>query len=365
MSISQTQMRSSNESLRKVTESLLGIIAELFSVVWRTWTCRHPPAPKYRNRHDDGVEYLLMGDPNRVQDRVLEGLFGWVIIDEGHRVKGGDLFDRAAAVIELEATYKQFHTATLLSNHISDLKGIADLLEDPESRAAYNKICTNGIHGINRFESTSHNATLARHTADAYASYIHSALQDQDGRNDAVKYLAMIFRNNLLRRLPSSKIPSAVRVHNLWKDGKNPEGVIGNDIKNVYYHTTTMEVSEEDWKAFNTEARALHRLLYGDFMFSRDEDGFISQNSRIIRKMILASNSPFFSRRLTAHARSREAIPTSIHLKVAKHHGEVTRYRKILKDLRTQLDRHPGNQTILQQIRNREYDLQILYDDGV
>jgi hypothetical protein len=37
-----------------------------------------------------------------------------VIVDEGHRMKGGDLFDRATSfIIELDSIYKQIHTESI------------------------------------------------------------------------------------------------------------------------------------------------------------------------------------------------------------------------------------------------------------
>ena len=75
-----------------------------------------------------------MGNPNRSPLEVLPGCFARGIFDEGHTLKVGELFDRAASVIELHVKYKQIHTATLLANRLGDFGGIADLLESPETR---------------------------------------------------------------------------------------------------------------------------------------------------------------------------------------------------------------------------------------
>ena len=52
----------------------------------------------------------------------------------------------------------------------------------------------------------------------------------------------------------------------------------------------------------------------------RDGDGLKPQDSRILRILSLASNSPYFTRKLTENAPRRTAIPSTTHLKLAKTH---------------------------------------------
>lgn len=73
-----------------------------------TWAQRHPPVPRYRQRREDAIATPLIGNPNRSEDEVLKGLFARVIVDEGHRLMGGGLYDRAASIIELETFTDKF-----------------------------------------------------------------------------------------------------------------------------------------------------------------------------------------------------------------------------------------------------------------
>lgn len=62
----------------------------------------------------------MMGDWRRYHDEILDRVFARVIVDEGHKMKGGNLFDRSVSIVKLQDTYKQIHTATLISNRITD-----------------------------------------------------------------------------------------------------------------------------------------------------------------------------------------------------------------------------------------------------
>jgi hypothetical protein len=43
---------------------------------------KHPPAPKYAQKENDGITYLVMGNPNWCKDEVLDSQFARAIIDE-------------------------------------------------------------------------------------------------------------------------------------------------------------------------------------------------------------------------------------------------------------------------------------------
>lgn len=304
------------------------------------WTPKHPPGPKY-NYDRNKKEFLLMGKPDRNESEILTDCFARGIFDEGYTLKGGELFDRAASVIELCCLYKQIYSATLVLNRLGDFGGIADLLEGEASRAAWD---TMKSKGISCFDIDTPEAKLARHTKAAYQEDIAPLLRAHRKNNiqqnilDAARLISKVLEGNCLRRLPLSRIPAAVDVHKMWTGEKNPKGIIGVDMKDVFYHTIMVEYSAEDYDTFEKEALTMHSDLYRDWMPKRDGEGMIPQDSRMLRNLLLLSNSLYFARPLAAGSPDRIPIPSSSHIRVSKIRKEIKRHQNIIKKLLVQCE---------------------------
>lgn len=284
-----------------------------------------------------------MGTPNRDPECDLTGCFSRVIVDEGHILKGGLLFDRAASIVGLNPRYRQIYSASLLANRITDYGGVADFMQTAKSIAAYKRV---NSQGRNPFGFEDSDAVLARHTKKAFEKYIRPGLDAMGTMNkeamgkekEANRCLKMIFENNLLRRLPSSRVPSAVGIYRNWTPKEtNPNGVIGFDIKDAFYITVGVEYKQDDYVEFQTKAKLLHWELYQDWMPQRDGTAIIPQDSRMLRDLCLLSNSTYFSRPLNENAPNREPIAGTNHSRLERLRRERNRCQAEVMKCRAEL----------------------------
>jgi hypothetical protein len=143
---------------------------------------------------------------------------------------------------------------------------MADILQNERSKEAWDRISR---LLINSFEDETHDAVLVRYTKRAYEVWIQPFFRVKKVKRKtgervktAISYMRPLFCNNVLCRLPSSRIPGAVGLHHLWTRENNPHGTIGQNIPAAYQHSIGVEFSEEDYSEFEQRAMVLHWDLY-------------------------------------------------------------------------------------------------------
>lgn len=171
----------------------------------------------------------------------------------------------------------------------------------------------------NPFLEDTDRARLVRHSRMAYDKYMTPAFSKSKnaikkiGRKEkCLERMEKILEESLLRSISSNCITNAVSVFSLWNDGQNPDGRIGKDIVEAYFHTIGVEFSTEVYDKMYHISKVLHWLLYTHWMVQRTQESLIAGNSATVRDLTLVSNTPYFLRPLSSHAPQRVQSPTDI-----------------------------------------------------